>query len=90
MTKITMADTARLMLSDNYKTRFIAEYWQTKIRYDRLHRIAVETEAGTCRFRPKCSLEMLNRQLAYMGNYLKCLEVRAEIEEIDLRVIPEE
>ena len=30
--------TAELMLSDNYKERFVAEYHQTKIRYDKLNK----------------------------------------------------
>ena len=86
---ITLSDTARLMLSKDHKARFLAEYYQTKIRYDRLHKMCVAYEAGTLKFRPRCSLEMLGRQAAYMGNYLKCLEIRAEIEDIDLLNIPE-
>ena len=44
----------------------------------------VKYEAGTLDFEPKCSLELLKNQASYMGNYLKALEVRAEIEKIDL------
>ena len=31
-----LKDTVELMTSEDYKERFRAEYWQTKIRYDRL------------------------------------------------------
>jgi len=81
---IQMYDTAVLMNSEDYKERFAAEYWQTKLRYDRLHRMVVHYEAGTLEFKPKCSLDLLKQQKAAMGQYLYCLEVRAEIEQIML------
>lgn len=31
-----LKDTVNSMLSEDYRERFIAEYWQVKIRYDRL------------------------------------------------------
>jgi hypothetical protein len=73
-----------MMVSDDYKERFKAEYYQTKIRYDRLHKMLIKYEAGTLNFEPKCSLELLTEQAGHMGRYLKCLEVRAEIEGIQL------
>lgn len=79
-----LKDTIELMNSEDYQQRFKAEYYQTKIRYDKLHKMLVKYEAGTLDFEPKCSLELLKNQASYMGNYLKTLEVRAEIEEIDL------
>lgn len=79
-----LKDTIELMNSTDYKKRFIAEYYQTKIRYDKLHKMVIKYEAGTLNFEPSCSLELLKEQLSYMGNYLRILEVRAEIEKIDL------
>jgi len=76
--------TAKLMNSEDYKERFKAEYWQTKIRYEKLHRMTIKYEAGTLDFTPTCSLELLREQKAAMGNYLRCLEVRAEIEGVKL------
>lgn len=76
--------TAELMLSDNYKERFVAEYHQTKIRYERLHTMVVKYEAGTLDFTPNCPLELLKEQKAAMGKYLYCLEVRAQIENVTL------
>ena len=40
----------------------------------------------TLNFEPKCSLELLTEQAKHMGLYLKCLEIRAEIEGVDLTV----
>lgn len=81
---ITLAQTVELMNSDEYKKRFIAEYLQTKIRYDKLHKMLVQYEAGTLGFTPNCPIEVLRGQAHHMGNYLMQLEIRAEIEGIDL------
>lgn len=83
--KMTLERTASLMNSADYADRFVAEYWQTKIRYDRLHSMLIKYEAGTLSFTPDCSLELLKEQARHMGNYLHVLEVRAEIEKIDLQ-----
>ena len=81
---ISIEKTSELMLSGDYKERFFAEYWQTKIRYDRLHEMVVKYEAGTLNFQPSCSLDLLKNQKSAMGQYLYALEVRAQIEGIDL------
>ncbi len=77
-----LCDTVEMMLSDDYKKRFVAEYVQTKIRYKKLHRMTTKYEAGTLDFEPQCSLEFLKEQKMHMGNYIHTLEVRAEIENI--------
>ena len=77
-------ETSTKMLDKDYKVRFTAEYWQTKHRYDRLHNMVVKYEAGTLDFTPSCPLELLKEQKAAMGKYLYVLEVRAQIEKIDL------
>ena len=79
-----LKDTVELMNSEDYKERFKAEYMQTKIRYEKLKAMTTKYEAGTLNFEPKCSLDLLRTQQSHMGNYLHCLEVRAEIEEINL------
>lgn len=79
-----LKDTFEMMNSEDYKERFKAEYYQTKIRYIKLHKMTVKYEAGTLPFTPNCSLELLNEQKKYMGLYLHALEVRAEIEGIML------
>lgn len=79
-----LKDTVNLMNSSDYKERFVAEYRQVKIRYQKLHNMIVKHEAGTLPFKPTCSIELLKQQKKAMGEYLYCLEVRAEIEKIDL------
>lgn len=79
-----LKDTIEMMQSDDFKERFKAEYYQTKIRYDKLDAMTVKYEAGTLPFTPNCSLELLKEQKAFMGNYIRCLKIRAEIEEIEL------
>jgi hypothetical protein len=68
----------------DYKERMKKEYWQLKGRYNKLHNMLIKYEAGTLDFTPTCSLELLKEQKGAMGNYLHCLEVRAEIEEMTL------
>lgn len=79
-----LKDTVAMMNSADYKERFKAEYWQTKIRYEKLHRMALKYEAGTLNFEPACELSLLLEQKNCMGLYLNRLELRAEIEGIAL------
>ena len=79
-----LKDTIEMMNSEDYKERFKAEYYQTKIRYDKLDKMTVKYEAGTLNFTPSCSLEVLKEQKKYMGNYIRMLKIRAEIEGINL------
>ena len=82
--KFVLADTAVMMVSEDYRERFRGEYIQTKLRYEKLRKMLNKMDAGTLDFEPKCSRELLMEQAMYMGNYLRCLEVRAEIEKIEL------
>lgn len=79
-----LLDTVELMVSDDYKNRMKAEYFQTKIRYDKLHKMIVKYESNTLDFEPSCSLELLKKQASAMGQYLYYLECSAEIEGIEL------
>lgn len=81
---LELKDTIELMGSDDFKERFVAEYLQTKIRYDKLFTMLSKYKEGTLNFTPKCSYELLFEQATHMGHYLHCLEVRAEIEGIKL------
>ena len=93
---MTLEQTVKLMTSDNYKDRFIAEYWQTKIRYERLKDLNTKIGAahevnshclGRIMEEPKhdCPESMLRHQQSVMGEYLRVLEVRAAVEGIDLK-----
>ncbi len=68
----------------DWKERVQLEYKQLKERYDKLHSMLVKYEAGTLEFTPNCPLDLLKEQAAAMGKYLYVLEVRAQIEGIDL------
>lgn len=82
---LTLAQTVTKMLSDDYKDRFVAEYYQTKIRYDKLRHLITQVAAGTAKITPNCSLQVLETQLGDMDQYLADLEVGAQIEDIDLQ-----
>ena len=79
-----LADTVKLMNSSDYKERFKAEYYQTKIRYDTLFAMITKWDEGTLEFTPSCSRTLFGRQLHHMRMYLIDLECRAKIEGIDL------
>lgn len=79
-----LKDTVEMMNSEDYKERFKAEYFQTKIRYEKLSNMLIKRKAGTLNFDPSCSKEVLEDQLYYMNEYLRTLRIRAEIEKIDL------
>ena len=81
---IELKDTIELMTSEDYKDRFKAEYYQSKIRHDKLKAMLVKHEAGTLGFEPSCPLCLLDEQLNHMGDYISCLEIRAEMEGIKL------
>ena len=57
-----LKDTVDLMNSSDYKERFQAEYLQTKIRYNKLHKMLVKYEAKTLDFEPSCPINVLQMQ----------------------------
>ena len=79
-----LKETIDLMNSDNYKERLKAEYLQVKIRYEKLRKMLVKLDAGTLDFTPKCTKALLLEKKRYMGEYIRCLEVRAEVEGVEL------
>lgn len=83
-----LKETVELMNSEDYKERFVAEYHQVKIRYEKLknfcNKIEVETMLGKEVTKHDCPLELLREQQKYMGLYLSILEKRALIENIVL------
>ena len=81
-----LKDTVELMNSKNYKDRFIAEYLQLRIRYEKLKHMLKKLAEGKLNFTPTCPKEILLAQLKTMNDYLIALEVRACFEEIELPV----
>ena len=92
-----LKSTIDYMTSKDYKERFLAEYWQTKIRYEKLKALNTKLEAGfilheegenaILDFTPTCPYELLKQQQSIMGEYLHTLELRAVIEGVDLNGI---
>lgn len=84
----SLGDTINEMMSPDYRARFVAEYHQTKIRYEKLKKFCDRIEAAkiTGQIEPKhdCPMSLLRGQQQAMGGYLHILEIRAEIEEIEL------
>ena len=86
-----LEDTAKLMTSEDYKERFIAEYVQAAIRLKRLDRLLSKVkngEAPSC-FTPTCPISLLEDQHFAMIRYVYVLFKRAEIEKIELPSIDE-
>lgn len=88
-----LKDTAQLMLSEDYKDRFLAEYHQLKARCENLKNLLLVCEAAE--YTKDCDPQivkpeyespwhLLQEQLRYMKGYLHVLEIRAIIECIDL------
>lgn len=85
-----LKQTVALMTSDDYRMRFVAEYWQTKIRYEKLKNFCDKIEvgqmwnSGVVEPDHVCPLGKLREQQEVMGKYLHILELRAILERIDL------
>ena len=81
-------ETIEGMTSTDYRERFKAEYRQTKERYERLkafcNRIEAAERTGREEPRHDCPIGLLREQQERMGMYLETMEIRAEIEQIDL------
>lgn len=79
-----LKQTVELMNSSDYKERFKAEYYQLKIRYDKLHNMCEKWDKDELDFTPTCSRFTYARQLNAMAFYLKVLEERATMENVEL------
>lgn len=85
-----LRDTIQDMTSDDHKRRFVAEYEQTKIRYEKLKAFNTGIEARTRAPlsvdvpEPASPYDVLRDQQSAMGQYLHILELRAAIEGIEL------
>lgn len=95
-----LRDTVNLMNSEDYKERFIAEYWQTKIRYEKLRAFNTRIEAAkklgyrdvldTVKLpQIKTPYDIFSAQQDAMAKYLHLLELRAVFEDIDLNFFDE-
>lgn len=79
-----LRDTITMMESADYKERFKAEYYQLKIRMEKLDHMLLAWVSGVLDFRPSCSYDLLHDQLNAMRHYATFLQERAKIEGIEL------
>ena len=79
-----LASTCEMMVSEDYKERFKAEYIQLRNRYACLLRMIDRWDNGALSFTPTCPRATYNFQLRAMKEYLDILKIRAKIENIDL------
>lgn len=79
-----LAETAKLMVSSDYKDRFRAECIQLENRYEGLKKMVESWDNGTLPFTPTCPREIYDEQLAAMRAYMKVLTARAHIENIPI------
>ena len=82
--EIPLKKTVELMTSTDYADRFVAEYLQTKIRYEKLKELNIKIDTDSLQFEPICPSDLLEEQQHIMGEYLGVLELRAEYENIPL------
>lgn len=79
-----LKDTIELMQSEDYKERFKAEYYQLRIRFEKLKAMLEKWDAGELSFTPTCNRGIYNFQIRAMADYIATLETRAVIEGIEL------
>lgn len=83
-TKEQFINASKFINSQDYKERFIAEYIQLKYRYERLQNMIENWDNGTLPFKPTCHRNIYNYQIKAMKEYLDVLEIRAQIENVNL------
>lgn len=81
---MTLADTVELMESDDYKDRFKAEFYQTRIRMLKLFDMLDKWDAGTLGFAPASARYLYLMQVKGMGIQLRAMRRRAKAEGIKL------
>ena len=82
-----LKDTIEMMVSDDYKERFRAEYYQLVIRYNKLKAMIEKWDNGTLEFEPTCPRSTYNLQIKAMTDYIAVLEARAVMENVDLESV---
>ena len=77
-------ETIPLMTSGDYKERFVAEYYQLKIRKERLCKLLEAFNSDCLGFELNCPVELLQEQYMLMCQLINILENRARYENIEL------
>lgn len=77
--------TVDMMLSEDYKERFKAEYHQVVNRANKLRKLLKGMDDETLDFDPTSPYFLLKWQLRTMDDYIFVLKLRAEIEGISFK-----
>lgn len=84
---LTLNDTIKGMVSEDYKERFIAEYQQLVMRYNGLKNMLNKWDRNKLPFTPTCPRSTYNMQIKAMTDYIAVLEARAVMEGINLQEV---
>ena len=80
-----LSSTNRLMVSEDYKERFLAEYIQLETRYEALMNIIWKYDHGEkLGFELETPIHLLKRQAKAMYEYISALNERARFEDINI------
>ena len=82
-----LQETVYAMTSDDYKQRFIAEYFFFFIFVYKLSDVINRYFNDALDFKLECGIWLLVEQYMVMKHYIEILQKRAEIENIDLTTI---
>ena len=82
-----LASTRNMMISPDYKERFVAEFTQDHNRYVGLRNMCEKWDKGKLNFVPTCSRDIYNLQLLAMEEKLAVLLERANIEQVEVQDI---
>lgn len=84
-----LEQTVDMMINDDYKERFKAEYHQLVYRRNKLQKMLKEWSDGTLAkkkdFKPTCPFYLLKWQLRVMDDYIYVMKIRAGLEDIKLK-----
>lgn len=78
----------KYITSEDWKERFIGHYWDIKIRRDGLNKMLALDKYGKLDYSPNCPIEILYDSLRALDLYLKTLEERAIVQDIDIWSLP--
>lgn len=81
--EIELKDTIYLMMSNDYKERFIAEYTQLMLRYGKLSDLIIRYKKEKYII-ASIDIEDLEEQVVIMKKYIDILQKRAKKEDIEL------
>lgn len=84
---ISLEDTKEMMVSQDYRERFVAEYIQLYVRSAKLGQMLNNWKRLD--FTPKCPKYLLETQYKLMQSYLSILVERADREKIKLPEVKE-